>query len=89
MYVFAIDVSAHFLLNRITGVNVGYLNCSLCWSSAQDLIGDSAATEFARSRDHVRVLVDVLTRVRDIAERLVSAANVYATDMHQLSRELR
>jgi len=55
----------------------------------QDLIGENAATEFARSREHIRVLVDVLTRVHDIAERLVSAANVYANDMNQLSKELR
>ena len=55
----------------------------------QDLIGENAAAEFARSREHIRVLVDILTRLRDIAERLVSAASVYAADMQQLSKELR
>jgi len=55
----------------------------------QDLIGENAAKEFARSREHIRVMVDVVTRIRDIADRRVSATNVYATDMHQLSKELR
>jgi len=60
-----------------------------CVNNHQDLIGDNAAKEFARSREHIRVLVDVVTRIRDIADRRVFAANVYATDMHQLSKELR
>ena len=55
----------------------------------KDLIGENAGAEFARSREHIRIMADVLTRVRDIAEQLVSAANTYSADMQQLSKELR
>lgn len=56
---------------------------------SQDLVSSDSSVEFAKSRDHIRSLTDVLIRVRETAERITSAANSYAAEMHQLSKDLR
>jgi hypothetical protein len=53
------------------------------------VVSSESSIEFAKSRDHIRSLTDVLIRVRETAERITSAANSYAVEMHQLSKDLR
>lgn len=52
-------------------------------------MSSNSTAEFVKSRDHIRSLTDVLVRVRESAERITSATNSYAAEMHQLSKDLR
>ena len=44
--------------------------------------------QFGSSRDHARLLLESVCKLRDIAERVVFRATSYASDMLQLGKEL-
>lgn len=61
---------------------------STAFLSFQDLVPMDTQFQFSNSRHHIDVLVTSVTKMRDIAERLVLRASEYATDMLTLGKEL-
>src|SRR5260221_687180 len=55
----------------------------------QELIPVDVHVQFAKSREHVKMLIDVIARIRDSMEKLALVASNYASEAQTLSRELR
>ena len=46
-------------------------------------------TQISNSKDHIKMLYNSLSKLKDITERMVLRATGYASDMLQFGRELR
>ena len=46
-------------------------------------------TQLANSKEHIRMLTETVTRMKDIAEHMVIRSTGFATDMLQFGRQLR
>jgi hypothetical protein len=46
-------------------------------------------TQLANSKQHIRMLTDTVTKMKDIAENMVSRSTGFATDMLLFGRQLR
>ena len=54
----------------------------------QEFVPMDTQLQFGSSRDHARLLLESVCKLRDIAERVVFRATSYASDMLQLGKEL-
>lgn len=45
--------------------------------------------QIGNSKDHIKLLYNSVSKLRDIAERMVQRSTSYASDMLQFGRELR
>ena len=46
-------------------------------------------TQLANSKQHIRMLTDTVTNMKEIAENMVIRSTGFATDMLQFGRQLR
>lgn len=59
-----------------------------CSPILQDFVPMDTQLQFGNTRDHARLLLSSVCKLRDIAERVVVRATSYASDMLQLGKEL-
>ncbi|KAL8593278.1 hypothetical protein ACOMHN_009931 [Nucella lapillus] len=57
-------------------------------SKAKDLVPLDTQAQLANSKEHIRMLTDTVTRMKDIAEHLVIRSTGQATDMVHFGRQL-
>lgn len=55
----------------------------------QDLVPMDTQVQIGNSKDHIKLLYNSVSKLRDIAERMVQRSTSYASDMLQFGRELR
>ena len=55
----------------------------------QELVPMDTQTQLANSKEHIRMLTDAVTRMKDIAEQMVIRSTGFATDMLLFGRQLR
>lgn len=55
----------------------------------QDLVPMDTQSQLANSKEHIKVLYNSVTKLKDITERMVIRSTAYANDMLQFGRELK
>jgi len=55
----------------------------------QDLVPMDTQVQLGASKEHIRLIYNGVTKIKDIAERMVSRAAGFAGDMLEFGRELR
>lgn len=65
------------------------MNQLLTYAYFQELVSMDTQAQYTNSRTHIGTLIQSVTRLRDIAERMVNRSLELSVDMASISSELR
>ena len=58
-------------------------------SYLQDIVAMDTQTQISNSKEHIKMLYNSISKLKDITERMVLRSTSYASDMLQFGKELR
>ncbi|XP_060594865.1 sorting nexin-8-like [Ruditapes philippinarum] len=77
----------HKIREAFRGIPDEFMTSNLA-SRAKDLVPMDTQTQISNSKEHIKMLYNSLSKLKDITERMVLRATGYASDMLQFGREL-
>lgn len=76
------------LREQFRGIPDEFMTSNLA-DKAKDLVPMDTQSQLANSKEHIKVLYNSVTKLKDITERMVIRSTAYANDMLQFGRELK
>ncbi|KAK7112126.1 sorting nexin-8-like isoform X2 [Littorina saxatilis] len=77
----------HKIKEQFRGIPDEFMTSNMA-SKAKDLVPMDTQTQLGNSREHIRMLTETVSRMKDIAERMVIRSTGFATDMLMFGRQL-
>ncbi|XP_076460047.1 sorting nexin-8-like [Babylonia areolata] len=77
----------HKIREQFRGIPDEFMTSNMA-SKAKDLVPMDTQTQLANSKEHIRMLTETVSRMKDIAEQMVIRSTGFATDMLQFGRQL-
>ncbi|XP_021351053.1 sorting nexin-8-like [Mizuhopecten yessoensis] len=77
----------HKIKEAFRGIPDEFMTSNLA-SQAKDLVPMDTQIQLGNSKEHIRILSNSISKLKDIAERMVMRATSYACDMLQFGQEL-
>ncbi|WAQ95769.1 SNX8-like protein [Mya arenaria] len=77
----------HKIKETFRGIPDEFMTSDLA-SQAKDLVPMDTQTQLGNSKDHIKMLYNSLSKLKDICERMVLRSTNYASDMLQFGKEL-
>ncbi|CAL1529392.1 unnamed protein product [Lymnaea stagnalis] len=77
----------HKIKEQFRGIPDEFMTCDMA-SRAKDLVPMDTQQQLATSKEHIKLVYETVTRLKDIAEGMVMRSTLFATDMLHLGRQL-